>query len=96
MIGAEVEGPSGRLLRRHVGDRAEHGARCRVRRGRSAVGERANELGEPEVEDLHESVARDHHVLRFEIAMHDPSLVRGGETVGDFHRDAQHVLQRQP
>ena len=53
-----------------------------------------DEFRETEVEDFHEAVVRDDHVLRLQIAMHDAALVRGGESVGDFAGDAQNIFQR--
>ncbi len=41
-------------------------------------------LGETEVEDLDLVVARDHHVLGLEIAMHDAAGMGGGNPPGDL------------
>jgi hypothetical protein len=45
---------------------------------------RVQRLGETEVEDLDVVVARDHHVLGFEIAMHDAARVSGSNAPGDL------------
>ena len=69
------------LLRRHVAhrahDRARLGACCR--RLSAGAGRAVGQLGQAEVEDLHEAVAGEEDVLRLEIAVDDPLLVSGGE-----------------
>ena len=54
----------------------------------SARGERirrdAKQLGEPEVEDLHAAVARDHHVFWLEIAVDVAGLMGGSKCLGDL------------
>ena len=55
---------------------------------------RRDELGQAEVEDLHEAVLGDHHVFRLQIAMDDSLLVRGGEAVGDLRGDVQDAAVR--
>ena len=60
------------------------------------------ELGEPEIENLHAAVAGDEDVLRLQIAVDDPLLVRGGETVRDLdgvldglaHRQRRQLVER--
>src|SRR5581483_6602745 len=47
---------------------------------------RRRQLRQAEVENLQAAIARDEDVLRFQIAMHDPFLVRGGESVRDLSR----------
>jgi len=46
--------------------------------------ERSGTLREAEVEDFHAGRC-DHHVARLQIAMHDPDLVRGGQSVCDVY-----------
>ena len=40
--------------------------------------------GEAEVEDLRETLARDHHVCGLQVAVHDPARVGGREALGDL------------
>ena len=70
-----------RLLRRHVGRRAQHRARPVFRlivvdRSRRLV---VDDARQPEVEHLHVAVGPDHDVLRLDVAMDDAGGVRGGE-----------------
>ena len=62
-----VHGASGRLLRRHVGDGAQHrslpGHPGHGRQVGQGVAAREDLFGKPEIEDLHLPVASDHHVL---------------------------------
>ena len=71
------------LFRRHVAGRAEHrvsrGPQWRRHRPSIEIRIADAKLGDAEVENLHAPVARDHHVLRLEIAVHDPLRVRRGE-----------------
>ena len=70
---------AGRLLGRHVIGRADDGAGRGERRGVDADG--GVELGEAEVEELHDlearALAREEDVLGLEVAMHDAEVVRG-------------------
>ena len=45
------------------------------------------ELREAEVEHLDVAVAPDHHVLRLDVAVDDPGVVRGGQRGGHLRRD---------
>ena len=54
-----------------------------------------DEFREPEVENLGESIRRDHHVLGLQVAMDDSGFVRLGQAVGDLRRDRQHATDRQ-
>ena len=58
-----------RLLGRHVGDGAQGGARARDPG-------LAKQLGQPEVDDLREPVARHQHVRGLDVSMHDAGAVR--------------------
>src|SRR4030095_4689437 len=49
----------------------------------------AGELGESEVEDLGVSIAADHQVLGFEIAVHNSILVCFSESFGALNREIQ-------
>ena len=53
------------------------------------------ELREPEVEDFHASVARQHHVGRLQVAVRDAALVRRADGVGERNRDGQDLRERQ-
>ena len=72
------------LLRRHVLERADHGAE---RRGRAGAADRARD---PEIHDERAIVVRDHDVLGLEIAVDDTDLVRrlqpGGDLFGNRER----------
>ena len=90
-----------RLLRRHVVGRPEHRADPReLRRGPAArrLGGRVD-LGDPEVEDLHEVrvavVLDEHHVLGLEVAVDDARGVRGAERRGDAPQDVNRAFERQ-
>ena len=50
---------------------------------------------EAEIEQLGPR-ARDHHVARLQVAVHDPASVRAVEGGGDLGAQLEHVLQRQP
>ena len=88
LVGTEIEGAAARLLGRHVGDGSHHdarfGGRAHGRRGRllARLGLRGGHLRQPEVEDLHEAVLRDHHVFGLQIPVHDPRPVRLGQPLG--------------
>ena len=53
------------------------------------------ELGEPEVENLHAAISGDEDVLRLQIAMNDPLLVRRRQTTRDLHRILNRLAHRQ-
>ena len=83
-VGAVIDGLPAHLLGRHVAHRAEHRARAgqRPRVGeqrRLGLDRRAGrgQLGEAEVEDLDAAVARHEDVLRLQVAVDDPLVVRG-------------------
>jgi hypothetical protein len=52
-------------------------------------------LDQAEVEDLDAAVGIDEDVLRLEVAVDEPLPVRGGESVGDLHRDVERLPRRQ-
>ena len=41
-------------------------------------------FGQPEIQNLHAAIPRNHDVVRLQIAMNDAMLVRGGETFCDL------------
>ena len=51
-------------------------------------------LGQPEVEHLHAPVVTDHHIGRFQIAMDDAFVVRGGKRVRHRRRDVHDPIDR--
>ena len=53
------------------------------------------ELRETEIENLDEAVLGKHHVLGFEIPVHDAGLVRLCETVGDLGGELQKLVERE-
>jgi len=88
-VGAPVDGVAPDLLGRHVAagpeDRAGRGHVAGGHGGRllgvDALDER---LGEPKVEDLHPPVAEQEQVLRLEVAVDDPLVVRRRQRLGDL------------
>jgi hypothetical protein len=90
------------LLGRHVPDRPEHHAWCRLlHRSDRSVGlglvdaerpSRFDQLRQAEIEDLGVAVTCDHHVVGLEIAVYDTGVMRLGEPfrhlgeVADEHR----------
>jgi hypothetical protein len=52
------------------------------------------ELGEAEVEDFDPSIAREHHVSRFQVAVDDAPFVRRRQRVGERHGDFEEPAGR--
>ena len=96
-VGAMIDGQAAHLLRRHVAERAEHdaGVGRHARRRGSFVGAGFDRLGETEVENLDVVVARDHHVLGLQVAMHDAARVGGGDAARDLQRVGDGPPRRQ-
>lgn len=87
-VAAGVGGAAGDELGGEVGDRPQKllsGRRVR-RRG----------PGQSEVADLDASVLGEQHVLRLDVAMHDPGAVRGGEAREDRIHDGDGLRDREP
>jgi hypothetical protein len=92
-IGAFINLPAARLLRRHVTngsqDRAQIGLKqqqrfvCRYRRRHFLFGQLCN----PEVEHFHVSVRPEHDVLRLDVAMDNAGFVSGGERACHLDRN---------
>jgi hypothetical protein len=76
-VGARVDALALRLLRRHVVRRADDVA---VRERAGVRGQRCD----AEIEDLPRAALAQHHVLRLEIAMHDPARGRGVDADRDL------------
>lgn len=90
------------LLRRHVGGGAEdhagasgHDAERRRVREICRRGRTLDRSRQSKIEHLDLIVWRDLHIGRFEIAMHDPALVRGLERFRDLRGNAQRLVERQ-
>jgi len=78
------------LLGRHVVRRAHH----LVRTGQpSAVGGAAEDLGQPEVGDLHPALGVDEDVLGLDVTMHDTRLVRELQRVADVRDHFQRLAR---
>ena len=92
-----------RLLRRHVGGRAENHAahrersrtreRWRVQRVRTRPAGRSRSR-EAEIQHLHRAVGAQLDVRGLQIAMDDPLLVRRFESLGDLPGDRQGLIDR--
>ena len=57
---------------------------------------RFDQFRQPEIEDLGVAVTRDHHVVRLEIAVHDPGVMRLGEPFRHLGEVAEERRQRLP
>ena len=83
------------LLRRHVADGAQHGAGTGVLRGRQQVRARAAgracSLGEAEVEQLRAPLVRHEDVLRLQVPVNDPLLVRRGQSLCDLRGEVDRL-----
>ena len=91
-VGALVDRLPSRLLRTHVGRRAEDGPFLRAAHGhRRRLQLAGRRLREAEVQHLHDAARGDFDIRRFEIPVHDPFLVRGVERIGDLTRDRERV-----
>jgi hypothetical protein len=93
-VGAVIDDRAGQLLRRDVADGADDRSRRRGERRRDRVVHLAggrHRFRQSEVDELRVAVVGDHHVLRLQIAMHDPVLVRAGEAVGDADQVADEL-----
>ena len=84
-VGPLVGRLSARLLRTHVGRRADDAAR---HRDPGEIRRIFPGFRQTEVEDLDHAGRRDLDVRGLQVAMDDPALVRGVETVGNLPRDA--------
>ena len=102
LVATVVDGATAGLLRRHVAHGAEHDAGRGLRGGRVGPGRRGRvepllslarrvraQLGEAEVEQLHEAVVRHHHVLGLEVAVDDAGGVRLREPVRHLRADLE-------
>ena len=62
---------------------------------RSRLRRRVVLLRQSEIEDLHRTLGRHHHVGGLEIAMRDPACVRGADRIGEWHGNLQQPVERQ-
>src|SRR5437870_5459997 len=88
------------LLRRHISGCTENHARRR-RYSLESFGPAARDrisarLCQAKIHDLYAAVAAEHDVVRFEIAMDDPGLVRCTEGRRYLYRDLHAVSNREP
>jgi hypothetical protein len=99
-VGARVGRLAPHLLGSHVRQGAHHLPRrgdrreARRRRGGIDLGFAAGEPCEPEVEHLDSTVARQHHVRGFEVAMNDVLFVSRRECLRDGKAQRDHPLGR--
>src|SRR5262245_32605348 len=84
-----------RLLRRHIAGCAHHHTAPCIQTLHSRL-LRAAELREPEVEHLHQPVVARHDVLRLDVTVSDPGLVRGCERGCRLRRYFQRLAQPDP
>ena len=102
-VGAWVRLQPARMLGRHVigrpPDRARNSRRVGARR-RVRVNAREmlwfDELGEAEVQHLHDVVVPDHDVRRLDVAVHDAGGVRGGQRERRLLRHVERVGEPHP
>ena len=86
-----VRRPASHLLGRHVAHRPEHHAGLRAAGDRPGIGLAPVapvqlQLRETEVQDLDPPVLRQKDVLGLQVPVHDPLLVRRGQSLRDLHR----------
>ncbi len=87
------------LFRRHVPDGSKDDPRRRSPSPRGSLrvvfGERAFDFGEPEVEDLDQTVFGQKEIVRLEIPVDDPFAVRRTETAADLNGEVDGFAGRQ-
>ncbi len=97
-IAACVHRFAAHLFRRHVTRSPEHRARHRAREQLGLIAARSaprHLFGQSEIEDLGAPVARQHDVLRLEIAVYDCPSVRCRQRIGHLSGDLHHAALRQ-
>ena len=85
------------MLRRHVGDRADHDPETGLchRLGAAKLDCRSDEFGEAEIENFHPPMRFQDQVRGFDVAVNDAEPVRLVERVGDLERHPQCLSDRQ-
>src|SRR2546428_5749913 len=90
-VRAMIDSLSADLFGRHVTDRADYYTGTGVNASRGNVGLllaaiSLYELGNSKVQNLHAAIFGDEDVLRLQVAMDDPFLVRSGQTMRNLDR----------
>ena len=98
-VGAAVGRLAVDLFGRHVGDGADDASTLGVERSGWGFGCQVlfgqHQLGEAEIQDLDSAVVGEEYVLRFEITMDDPLVVRRGKALSDGCRILHRLSRRQ-
>ena len=94
-VGAGVDLSAQQLLRRHVGQSPGHCLRLAETLRRGTRRDRKPQLGQPEVQNLQPSVARNPQVAGLEVTMNDPVFMRRGQAFRELHAQAEDFLLRQ-
>src|SRR5688572_28620298 len=51
--------------------------------------------GDPEIEDLHDSIGAEHDVFRFDVAVDDAGAMRDAQSAGDLAGNVERFFRRQ-
>jgi hypothetical protein len=95
-VAAPIERPAGRLLGRHVRERAGGDALERIDGlGRGCIDHRRGPVRNSEVEHFRQAMFGDHDVRRLDVAVHESIGVRRGQRVGHLSADVEDGVQRQ-
>ena len=94
-VGGGRDRLAGHLLGRRVGRRQRRGAVDRERGGRAAV-VIFEQLGDAEIEQLDLALARDQHVRRLEVAVHDQRCVRVRHGIEHVEEEPQPRVHVEP
>ena len=101
-IGSFINVPAARLLGRHITNSPEYGPEIRLNEQQRFVSWHRRrqfllrELCNPEVEHFHVAVRPEHDVLRFDVAMNNSRVVRGGERTRYLDGDVNSFTQLHP
>ncbi|MBZ5582546.1 MAG: hypothetical protein LAQ30_10155, partial [Acidobacteriia bacterium] len=91
-----VQGLAFGLLRRHVGHRPFLRGGAQRARGFVPAARRLSQLGQSEIEHLHQPVLVHHEVAGLQVAVHDARRVRPAERIRDLHAVPERLAQLQP
>src|SRR4029079_3876069 len=86
-IGSGIDSFAPRLLWRHVGDSAnDHSRLCfRLESGVALrIARTASQLGQSEIEHLHQPISTNHYVFWFDVAVNNAGLMRSVKSGGDL------------